>query len=232
MQKRILYIGLIPAMVVPMAGAFLYFVMLGPGVWTGILYAVTKAFTLVWPLVGYFLIEGQKPKWGKINWSRHWQATPLGFWTGGVLLAVMLGGYFLTPIGGFVKSFGPDVRERIDALGLLEWYIPFALFLSLAHSLLEEFYWRWYVFGRAKSVFPRITAYLLGAFSFAAHHYVELFATMSFWTAAGLGMAVAIGGLLWCWMVDKQQTLAGAWISHILVDAGMMIVGYDMIFRL
>jgi hypothetical protein len=69
----------------------------------------------------------------------------------------------------------------------------------------------------------------LAAGAFAAHHVVV--ASTFFGLAAGLllGGSVAVGGLLWSLMLARQGTLAGAWVSHVLVDLGLAWIGYRLL---
>ena len=45
------------------------------------------------------------------------------------------------------------------------------------------------------------------------------------------GTGVGIGGALWCWLYRRQRTLAGAWVSHAIVDVAIFCVGYSLVFR-
>ena len=41
---------------------------------------------------------------------------------------------------------------------------------------------------------------------------------------------VGVGGVIWSLLYARQRTLLGAWISHLLVDVGIMALGYKLIF--
>ena len=38
----------------------------------------------------------------------------------------------------------------------------------------------------------------------------------------------AVGGGLWAWLYDRYKTLYGPWVSHLLVDLGIMYIGFDL----
>jgi len=100
----------------------------------------------------------------------------------------------------------------------------------LAHSLLEEYYWRWFVFGRlARLLKKRWVPYVLASLGFAGHHYIVLGAFLPIWSAALLGSCVGLMGVVWCWLYRRQGSLAGCWISHLMADAAIVYVGYDLI---
>ena len=45
-------------------------------------------------------------------------------------------------------------------------------------------------------------------------------------------MCVAAGGAMWAWLYQRTGTIYSSWISHLLIDAAILIVGYDMVFGL
>ena len=72
---------------------------------------------------------------------------------------------------------------------------------------------------------------LISSLGFMAHHVIVLgfyFGWHSPWVYL-LSLAVAIGGAFWAWLYDRTGSLAGPWLSHMLVDAGIFAVGYRMI---
>ena len=44
-----------------------------------------------------------------------------------------------------------------------------------------------------------------------------------------LSAAVAIGGAFWAWLYERSGSLVGPWMSHLLVDAGIFLVGFDLV---
>jgi hypothetical protein len=43
------------------------------------------------------------------------------------------------------------------------------------------------------------------------------------------GLAGA-GGVIWSVMYDKQKTLVGAWLCHLIVDLGIMVIGHSILY--
>ena len=41
--------------------------------------------------------------------------------------------------------------------------------------------------------------------------------------------AVAVGGAFWAWLYQRSGSLAGPWLSHLVADAGIFFVGYQLI---
>lgn len=111
-------------------------------------------------------------------------------------------------------------------------YLGMAVGLSLVHSLLEELYWRGFVFGRASAWAPRSAAVALSSLAFASHHLLVVQRYLpdgTFFTLAlPATLAVAAGGAFWCWLFRKSGSLGPPWISHLLVDAALMLAGYQL----
>ena len=218
------------AMVVPTLGTVVYFVIMGQSRAAQLFYGATKLFTLVWPMLIVLGLEKKRLRFKGIDWARHFRAVPMGILLGAVIVALMVVLFRFTIIGDYVRGCSDVVRGKAVDLGFLGCYWTFAVFLSLGHSALEEYYWRWFVFGSLVRFTPVGWAYFLAGLSFAGHHYVVLGTFFPLWLAAVLGTLVGVGGVIWCWLFRKYGSLAGAWVSHLMVDAGIMWIGYELIF--
>jgi membrane protease YdiL (CAAX protease family) len=109
----------------------------------------------------------------------------------------------------------------------------FAAFVTVLHSFLEEYYWRWFVFGRLRRVAAPGTAMALSSLAFMAFHVFALLTFLPgyFWTAVvPLTACVGVGGAAWAWLYQRTGTLYAPWLSHLLVDAALFVVGYDWFF--
>jgi len=121
-----------------------------------------------------------------------------------------------------VLGFGADTPSKYAALGA---------FYSLAHSFLEEYYWRWFVFGQLRRRLALGPAILVSSLGFAAHHVVLLstFLGPAPWVTFLFSLAVAVGGAFWAWLYARHGSLWGPWLSHSLVDVAIFLVGYDLV---
>jgi len=106
----------------------------------------------------------------------------------------------------------------------------FSILFCLFHALLEEYYWRWFVFGGLLKYFSPILAGIIASIGFGLHHFIVLAQYFPFWITLLLGIAVIGGGLFWCLLYYKTKTILGNWLSHIFVDAVIMGIGYVMLF--
>ena len=218
-----------PATVVPLLGSLIYFVFFSGQSWARGAYVLVKVFTLAWPIFAtLFILQRRLPR---IDWraARHRRAL-LGGAAFGLTLVVTAAILYQTPVKEALFSFAPQIRLKVTQLGVLDHYLAFALFLSIIHSGLEEYYWRWFVYGNLRSVTSVPLAGLIGSIAFASHHFVIVTQYVSLpWAVLG-ALAVAWGGAVWCLMFERQKTLAGAWLSHVLADLIIFWFGYRMLF--
>ncbi|MCK4628056.1 MAG: CPBP family intramembrane metalloprotease [Sedimentisphaerales bacterium] len=230
-KRKLLLVFVCVAMVLPLVGALLYFVILKGTIAARIVYGLAKLSMLAGPIVVVITLEKNVLRFASFDWKNLLRAISLGLLTGGCIAAFMLVLYEYSALGDYVNRFAGDVRQKAEQLGFLDHYWSFGVFLAVGHSLLEEYYWRWFVFGRLRKFLKSaVSAALLGSLTFAAHHYVVLGCFFSLAGAVLLGTSVAMGGCLWCWMYNRQKTLIGCWLSHALIDMMIMYIGYRLIF--
>jgi len=113
-------------------------------------------------------------------------------------------------------------------------FLGLASFLSVAHSLLEEYYWRWFVFGRMRGLLSLPPAIAISSLAFMAHHVVILarFFPNHFWDAAvPFSLCIAVGGGFWAWLYNRCGSIYSPWLSHLMVDAAIFAIGYDLVFK-
>jgi uncharacterized protein len=221
------------AIVYPTALTFLYFDLLehAPTVVQQGVYALGKVLQFGFPAVWTASvlkekIELRRPSITDFVW---------GIGSGVVILVAALlvahlwllpGGYFATAVDGIharLKGLGMDSPAR---------YLALSTFYALAHSGLEEYYWRWFVFGRLKRRTTVGAAVFWSSVGFMAHH-VLILARFFGWSSPltyVLSLLVAIGGAGWAWLYHRTGSLYGPWISHLFVDAAIFFVGFQLIF--
>lgn len=228
-QNRFLWFGVYPALVVPCIGALFYFVWFAESNWVQPVYGSIKVFTLVWPLFATIFIlkegAGKLKELFKFQWRHVREGAGWGLLMSFAILLVLF-----SPIGNAVFDQSGIVREKAEQMGVVSHFVMFGLFLSFLHSLLEEYYWRWFVFGNLHLYWKsEVFAYGVGALGFASHHVVVT--TQFFDGAIGwiFGFSVGIGGAIWSWLMVRHRSLIGAWVSHIIVDITLMSVGYWLI---
>jgi membrane protease YdiL (CAAX protease family) len=232
--------ALVFAMTFPSVMAWVYFVALAPsptnateaGFLVRTAYSAAKAVQFLFPVVWSWLWERSLPR--PVPPRR--RDVLLGLLFGATVAAVALALFYgvyrdSSAMRGAAGRFHAKMMDF--GLNTPVLYLLFAAFLSVFHSLLEEYYWRWFVYGRLRRHAPPSVALPLASLAFMAHHVIIL--AMFFpgrWLEmiVPLSLGVAAGGGLWCWLYEKTRNLYAAWISHACIDAAILFVGYDMEF--
>ena len=194
-------------------------------------YGVGKTIQFGFPIIFVMIFDRARlrPTWP----TAEGMLLGIGF---GVLVAfAMVGLYFgLLADSPWFAETPPKVYRLLHDTGLntRARYGLLAVFYTIVHSLLEEYYWRWFVFDRLRRGTPLGFAIVISALGFMAHHVVLLavYFPGRFWTlAVPLSLGVALGGGVWAWIYHRAGSLYAAWISHGLVDAAIFVIGYAMV---
>lgn len=223
------------AMVYPTLGAWMYFVLFRDSEWARNLYMGSKLVQFALPLVWVALVGVGRPRLGL---SR---PRASGLWPGllsGVAISLGIIALFQLILAGTpaADQAAERIRATLRVFGVTTpfSYLLLALGISLVHSLLEEYYWRWFVYQRVAAWMPTVPAVLLASVAFASHHMIVLNRYApddSFWTLVVPGTAaVGVGGVFWCWLYDRYGSLLSPWISHILVDLALMAIGFGLVW--
>jgi membrane protease YdiL (CAAX protease family) len=223
---------LLVALALPTLVTWLYFVALDgqPAIWQQGSYAIGKTAQFTLPLVWVWLVLRERPRLERLAW----RGVPLGVAFGLAVMGAMAALYYLwlKPAGLFA---GPmvEVREKVAGFGIhsAAAYFVLAAFYSLVHSLLEEYYWRWFVFGYACRGMKLPMAIAVSSIGFAAHHVLVLGAYFGYaspltWLFTA---GIVIGGAFWAWLYRRTDSLIGPWLSHALVDAAIFVIGWDLV---
>ena len=222
----------------PLVMAYLYFIVLDNSAGATnpaflIAFGVGKAIQFLFPIAYVFGFERE-------------QLRPSRPTLGGLLLgagfALLVGVamfilYFtaVQPIPAVAEETPQKVYNRLQQFGHATpfGFLQLAAYICIVHSLLEEYYWRWFVFGWMRRYMPAAGAIVLSSIAFMLHHIVILgvYFPGHFWTLAmPFSLCVAVGGGVWAWIYQRTGSLYAAWLSHGLIDAAIMGLGYWMLY--
>jgi membrane protease YdiL (CAAX protease family) len=224
--------SLLFALLFPSALTWVYFVALA-GHAAGVQqlsYSVGKAIQFLFPVVWVFARSGRSKRW---EWPvPRGIAAGIGFGVLVVSSMLLLYRAYLEP-AGFFDGPGEEVRRKVAGMGIDSpgRYLALGVFYSLGHSFLEEYYWRWFVFGRLRDWMAAVPANLVSSLGFMAHHVIVLAIFFGLWSPATwiFSGSVAAGGAFWAWLYHRSGSMLGPWFSHLLVDAGIFWIGYDLV---
>lgn len=217
-----------PALVLPAAFSWFYFVAVGARPEARSWYAAAKGFLLLWPLIARLLFLRPRQPAAGLPPAR-WRSALAGVAVGALVLACMAVAWS-TPLGAGLRAGAGAIEAKLAQFGIgRSNYLAVAVGFSLLHSALEEYYWRWFVFGELRRILGGWSPHLLAAAGFALHHYVALGSYFGPLTAAWMGTLVGCGGLIWTAMYARWRSLAGPWISHVAIDLAIFWFGYRLL---
>ncbi len=140
------------------------------------------------------------------------------------LYALLVGGYFLLrPLVDFSRIAG---QLSATAGVTRENFLFVSLYISFVNSLLEEFFFRGFVYrGLAGTVHPAV-AYGVSAVSFSLYHT----AMMAGWFPLPLFLlalvGLAAGGVLFILLNRQQKNLYPSWLVHMFANFGINTIGF------
>jgi membrane protease YdiL (CAAX protease family) len=219
------------ALVFPTAMTWLYFGHDSPAMKAA--YAVAKVVQFSLPLLWWAAADRSRLRLAKPTWAGLLPGLLFGLAVAAAIFALYFGWLKQSP---HIDSLYEQARKKMTAFGLSSpvLFLLFAVFLSSIHALLEEYYWRGFVFAELRKLTPLALAIVISSLAFMAHHVLVLaeYFPGRFWTMpVPLSLAIAAGGAVWAILYQRFGSVYPSWLSHALVDAALMIVGYDLLFK-
>lgn len=125
----------------------------------------------------------------------------------------------------------------IDSLRvlLLEWgfsgagEIGLVLVLLLANPILEEVYWRGYMFNRLRQKGTAFSAIALTALFYTLYHLLSIIPIFAAGYSFAAVIPVLIAGLFWGFIRERTGSISATMIGHVLADLGIMCVYWFII---
>ena len=185
-----------------------------------------KLLVNVIPLIWFFCVDRQKPRLQSFQSA----ACFTGFLSG-ILIASSLVFLYEFVLAKYVKIDG--LYEKASVYGLRDHFFWFAAFLCVVNSGMEEYYWRWFLFGKFRQLMPVPLATVLSSISFTLHHIVVLSVYIpDLWMVVLFNLGVFTGGVVWAGLYQKYSNFWAIWLSHLIVDVGIMVIVYQILFPL
>ncbi|MEE9403442.1 MAG: CPBP family intramembrane glutamic endopeptidase [Algisphaera sp.] len=215
---------------VQFAGTWLAMVAFPGATWAKVAFGIAKVGLFLLPLVWLLRVERIRPRIPQ--WSNR-----------GMIAAHATGLFIFATIAGVYATVGQHwidaaaMREQIQTVGLGKpaFYLLGALYWCTINSLLEEYFWRWFIGERLRNVLPRnATGDLLSAFFsallFTAHHVIALAVLFDAKTTALASTGVFIGGFIWSLLYLKYRNIYAGYISHVYADIIIFYLGWRILF--
>lgn len=107
-------------------------------------------------------------------------------------------------------------------------FLWIALYISFINSLLEEFFFRGFLFLNLKKVSNRKFAYIISAFAFSIYHV----AIMANWFNSAIFLLVITGlfisGIIFNYLNEKNENIYNSWIVHMMANFSINTIGFIM----
>jgi membrane protease YdiL (CAAX protease family) len=191
------------------------------------IYGASKLWILALPVLWYLLIEKGRMSISPVR-------SPNGLWMGlfaGIAISAAIGGAYLL----FGRALIPVEQMRqaavANGIGTPGRYLALVIYLTLVNSLLEEYVWRWFVYRRCEAVIGRKPiAVAAAALLFTLHHVLALRAQTTWSVTLLASGGLLIGACAWSWLYARYRSIWPGYISHVLADAAVFIVGWVVLF--
>lgn len=143
------------------------------------------------------------------------------------LYALILGAFFIArPFFDFTQIAGSLTQ---NAGVTKENFLYVSLYISFVNSLLEEFFFRGFVFTNLKEISGRRFAYPFSALLFSVYHV----AIMTGWFGLGLNTLIlaslAVGGVIFNWLNEKQDCIYVSWLTHMFANFAINTIGFMLL---
>ncbi len=133
----------------------------------------------------------------------------------------------------FIVKSGIDfdsVKQRVDEYEITKnIFIFVAIYICFGNALLEEFYFRGYLFGKLQKK-STLLAYAFSSVLFSVYH-LAIFIT---WFNIGVFMLAFLGlifaGVFFSYVNHKSKNFINSYIIHIFADIALMVVGYYVLY--
>ena len=143
----------------------------------------------------------------------------------GVYVFIM-GAYFL--ISPHI-DFTLIKKELLGELGITKTnFIFVAIYISFINSLLEEFFFRGFLFLGLLEKTTRKTAYIVSASLFAIYHVAVMDSWFNPYLFVLAMVGLFIGGLIFNYLNEKNKTILNSWIVHMMANFAINHVGLIM----
>ncbi len=152
----------------------------------------------------------------------------------GLFMGAAMGGAVLVAYYAVLRPMidPAPLLQKLESLGMIEYYWIMAIFISLLNSLLEEYYWRAFIVGELHTWLGSTwSVCIVAGLLFGGHHVFALLPVVE-WPVLLLGVAgTMIAGGTWAWMRARGSSIFDCYVSHVLADLAAMWCGYDLLSR-
>ncbi|MDF2521263.1 MAG: hypothetical protein K0R84_1891 [Clostridia bacterium] len=165
--------------------------------------------------------------WDGLNLRRHGASTfRLGLILGAASFAIIIAAYFV--LKGYIDFNGIVQELQSKSKVTPSNFIIVGLYITFGNSLLEEFFFRGFIFLNLYNQGAKKLAYTYSSVLFGLYH-IAIFKTWFNPLLIGLALFGLISvGIIFDWLDTKTENFINSWIVHILADSAIIIIGMRM----
>lgn len=105
-------------------------------------------------------------------------------------------------------------------------FVFVAIYISFINSLLEEFFFRGFIFMNLKKQGKRAFAYGFSALAFSLYHVAMMIGWFDIWLFGLVLAGLAVGGAIFDYLNEKQGTIYPSWLTHMFANFAINTVGF------
>lgn len=199
--------------------------LVAPGPMGHGIFTACKIWILLFPAVWYLVVERSRPRWSRPTRS----GILIGCATGLAIGSTILVGYWMVVHDRVDPAL---VREAARGMKLVSppSYLLAAAGWTLVNSLIEEYVYRWFMLRQLRVLSSAAPAAVISALIFTVHHVIAVSAYLGPLEIVLASSGVFFGGLLWAWLYLRHRSVWPPWISHVLADTAVFVVGWHLLF--
>ncbi len=180
-------------------------------------------FFLIVPII-YFLLNKSESENFKKLFRLKKRTLIKAIAIGVAIYGVILGGYFL--LRGVI-DFSNVTNSLQETNGITrENFLYVSLYISLANSFLEEFFFRGFGFITLKAHKSRKFAYIFSSSCFAVYHVGMLMGMFDWWVMPILFIGLFVGGCIFNWLNETSENIYTSWASHMFAKFAINTIGF------
>ena len=142
------------------------------------------------------------------------------------LYGLILGGFFL--LRPYVDFSGIAGSLSENAGVTRENFLAVSVYISFVNSLLEEFFFRGFLFLHLKKQ-GRLPAYAFSAGLFSLYHTAMMLGWFPWWLFALVLAGLALGGGIFNFLDEKSETVYTSWMVHAFANFAINTVGFILL---
>ena len=199
---------------------------IAPGVLGNSVFTAVKIWGIAFPLLWVIKTKSAAFRLPKFKWSE----IRVGFGLGIIMFGAIVLAYYL--VGQQIIDLS-EIRDKAATVGITNRYVYLAgcVYWSFINSLVEELTWRGFVVSQLKILVSPTVAVILAALFFTAHHSLAIYGYTHDWLIVALGsIGVFLAGIVWAWCYSYYRSVTPGYVSHILADFAIAIIGDRLLF--